>query len=183
MSEPNEGLANQLYAHAVAMHESIVAGRGATGWNDKQVLADIAAYRVEIEAEAKREAHTTCCPGCNHCMETALDVQELYSGEYNRGKREGFRDALEKAAGLVDDHGWHRLSAKIRALLPSGEPQGGQGEIKAPLLPLPLGHEFVRQMGSGFADPGSRMRWACVARVKHGDIGCTRDCGRPREEH
>ena len=89
--------------------------------------------REEIEAQARREAHTTCCPGCNHCMETALDVQELYSGEYNRGKREGFRDALERVLVKVEtairlgNIPLTEVAGAIRALLPP-EPQGGQSE-------------------------------------------------------
>jgi hypothetical protein len=71
--------------------------------------------------------------------------------------------------------------------MPEGFDDGGQGEFLAEQRKkaLPLGHEYVGQLGSGFADPSSPYRFGghCVARVKHGDIGCTRECGQPREAH
>lgn len=47
-----QALTSLAYDSAVAMHESIVAGRGATGWQDKHVLGAIAAALAKAEARA-----------------------------------------------------------------------------------------------------------------------------------
>lgn len=53
--ELNERLMNELYGVAVAMHESIIADRGAVGWQDERVNQLVQAYGDARAEQAVRE--------------------------------------------------------------------------------------------------------------------------------
>lgn len=47
---------NSMYAAAVALHESIRSGKGATGWDEDAVRSILTRYAASVREEALEEA-------------------------------------------------------------------------------------------------------------------------------
>jgi len=84
-----------------------------------QSLADLLR---EQRREGARDAGVAivkrCCPDCcEHCYNTALEVQQIGADEYRRGRIEGAREMRERAAALCGGaSSFALLAASIRAL-------------------------------------------------------------------
>lgn len=70
----------------------------------RAVLEGCEKRESDLEAEVERlkglpAVVKRCCPDCcQHCYDTAIEAQEIMSGDYQRGRREGAREMRERAA-------------------------------------------------------------------------------------
>ena len=104
-------------------------------------------------AEARAEKHKTCCEDCTHCEDTALEVQALYSNEYQRGFDEGRiagrREMMEEAAKLVEASGFRANG------IPSSEMHPRGPELR-PMTPPPESLQKVADLWCASKGLGQR---------------------------
>src|SRR5258706_7629372 len=93
-----EVLVNTVYRHAVAMHESIVTGKGAIGWKDGDVLAAVD-EAIDSATKALREENGALQTKCTEAFDEKVRLE--HARPQAESANRALVEALEAAGEII----------------------------------------------------------------------------------